>query len=670
MGIADIDITRRGPYEDGVGYGQVGPYERIDGVAHYAIDPTSPLNWNIVDIDSAARGDDGLVHFEGDITIVRPVDPARSKRVALVEVPNRGRRTAPSLFNRAPPVLEPTEHIHPGDGFLFANGWTVAWCGWQWDVPRSPARMGLTVPVLVDGMGNPIEGEVQLRIQLGERVACVALTDHHVGSLGGHDPLPAADLDDPSARLLVRDGIWGEPEEIPRSQWRFARQAEDIVVPDNTHLWLEKGFEPGRIYDLIYLSQPCRLAGAGLVAVRDFGSFLHSDRADNPCAGQLDQVHVTGQSQCGRFLRTFFHLGLNRTEDQTMAYDGALIHIAGGRRGEFNHRGAQPSVQPTPSFGHLFPFADQSQTDPRTGRRDGLIERAGHDLGLPLVIYTNTSSEYWRGDASLAHTSVVDGSDVEPPSNTRHYLFASTQHGPGLLPLMDESLYGARGGNWFNIIDYSPLMRAALSNLHAWAADGVEPPANAIPSSRDGTATTRQAALAAMATLVATALPSDEGLPVIYPLDLGPEAATGVGRYPAVRVGDPYPCLVSALDDDGNELAGIRLPEIMVPLATNTGWNPRHPQAGAQDEILEYLGSTVPFAVDEAHRADTDHRAPLATRYPNEADYLARIRTAAEELVAARYLLAIDIDTCEETAAARYRAVTNTVSTMSTSGMG
>ncbi|MGI9595562.1 MAG: alpha/beta hydrolase domain-containing protein [Acidimicrobiales bacterium] len=658
MSVERFEIKARAPYLDGRAFGDVGGYERIDAVAHYAVDPDRPENRGIVDLGLAERGEDGLVRFDGDLTVLRPMDAERGCRTALVEVPNRGRRTASSLYNRAPVVIEPTVEVDPGDGFLFRRGWTMAWCGWQWDVPRSPARMGLTAPVVLDSRGEVESAQVQLRLQLHQPARALDLTDHHVGLLGGHTPLPTADIDDPTARLVRRDLLWGEPEEIPRHKWRFARDDDGRPSPDATHIWLDDGFEPGPIYDLIYRSAPCRIPGAGLLAVRDFGAFLRSGADPNPCAGELDHLIVAGQSQCGRFLRTFLDVGLNRTEGGAAAYDGVLSHIAGGRRGEFNHRGGQPSVQPTPSFGHRFPFADDPQDDARTGRRAGLLDRQREVGAMPKIFYTNTSSEYWRGDASLAHSSVADGSDVDPPAETRHYLFSSTQHGPGILPLMSESIFGSRGGNNFNIVDYTPLMRAALVNLRSWIVDGIDPPPNAVPRIDDGTAVERAAVLHQVRAIPDFAAPTATGLSTIRPLDLGPGEAEGIGGFPAVPTGDPYPCIVAAVDDDGNERAGIPMPDIEVPVATHAGWNPRHRSTGADEQILEYIGSTVPFAVDATARtAAGDPRPSIAERYTDRDDYLARVRTAAEARLEARHIVEEDVETCVRIAAARYDAL-------------
>lgn len=645
MAVIGFDIARREPYEGGERFGEVGAYERIEGVAHYAVDPNSPRNAAVVDLEHAQRGSDGLVHFEGDVSILAPADAARASGTVLVEVPNRGNRTMVRLCNRAPVELEPTERIQPGDGFLFRHGWTIAFCGWQWDVPRSPARLGLAAPVAVEAGGRPLRGPVQLRLQLHADTERVALTDQHVGRVGEHTPLPVADVDDPDAVLWVRDGLHDPPVALDRSSWRFA---------GDSHVELDGGFRAGRIYDLVYTAGACPVVGAGLLAVRDLAAFVRDgDQAINPLAGRTRHVITAGQSQCGRFLRTLLHAGLDRDEvTGRPVFDGVLAHIAGGRRGEFNFRFAQPSVQPTPGFGHQFPFADAPQTDPRTGQTDGVLARTDPAV---KVMYTNTASEYWRGDASLAHSSVVDGSDVEPPANTRHYLFADAQHGPGMLPLMDRSIFGSRGGNAFDIVDYTPLFRAALTNLAAWVADGVEPPASAVPRWADGTATSREDALDRLAAIGGFARPDPSQLARLAPLDLGPQAGKGVGRYPPVEVGEPYPCFVSALDDDGNEVAGVRMPDVSVPVATHAGFNPRHPETGGTGQLLEYLGSTVPFPATGV--VPGDPRPPIAARYADWADYEARVRAAAERLVAERHLLADDVEVCIRIARKRFDAL-------------
>jgi len=131
MAAIGLEITSRRPLADGATFGDVGAYERIDGIMRFAVDPADPANRAIVDLDRAERGADGLVHFAADVCLLQPADPSRGNGRLLFEVANRGRRGGRNL-NRAPAPPEPTEEIDPGDGFLFRRGWTMAWCGWQW----------------------------------------------------------------------------------------------------------------------------------------------------------------------------------------------------------------------------------------------------------------------------------------------------------------------------------------------------------------------------------------------------------------------------------------------------------------------------------------------------------------------------------------------------------
>lgn len=495
--------------------------------------------------------------------------------------------------------------------------------------------------------------EMQLRIQPDVPTDVFELTDQHVGAVGNHIPIPPFQSDDLSARLMVRDYLWDEPEPIERSRWCFL--AADDSSPA-TQVNLEGGFEAGRIYDLFYTPSQCPVVGSGLLAFRDFGSFARYD-ANSPTHGVVTHTIAHGVSQCGRFLRTLMHLGLNIDEADRQVFDGVLPHVAGARCGEFNHRYGQPSVQPTPGFGHLFPFADEPQTDQQTGQTAGLLDNLRERKVLPKIMYTDTSSEYWRGDASLTHLSVVSGQDVEPPDEVRRYLFSSTQHGPGDLPFTNQSMFGSYGTNWFNVIDYRPLFRALLTHLKSWVMTGVEPPASAFPRLRDQTGTDRAEVLRSLRS-IPIGQPDQARLPVLFPLDLGPRSAHGIGDFPAQRVGEPYPCLVSAVDSEGNEIGGIPMPDVTVPIATHTGFNPRRSDSGGAGQILEYLGSSIPFPF--AVSAHKDPRKAVCERYLGREAYLNSLTEAARKLVSQKYLLEEDVETCVDIAAERFDAVAQT----------
>ena len=660
MAVTGLEIVRREPFAGGRRFGEAGAYERIDAVAHYAVDPRHPANASIVDLDRAERDRDGRVLFSGDATFLVPMDPGRANRALLFEVPNRGNRLAMRSFNMAPFDLMPTDEIPVGDGFLFDRGWCVAWCGWQWDVPHPSVRLGLRAPGVPLAARVPA-GRMQLRIQPDCAARAFSLTDHHVGSVGNHAPIAPLDPDEPEAVLFVREHLFDTPVRIARERWAFERGNESGSPSRPDRVALADGFEAGRIYDLVYTPAGCPVVGAGLLAVRDLAAWTRGS-ADSPAAGRVEHVIAKGVSQCGRFLRTFLHAGLNRDEEGNRVFDGVHVHVAGGRRGEFNHRYGQPSVQPTPSLGHRFPFADEPQTDPRSGRREGLLDRLRAGECLPKIVYTDTSAEYWRGDAGLTHCGLeagaTEGWDVEPPAEARRYLFAGTQHAPGVLPFTDRSMFGSRGANRFNAVDYRPLLRAALENLRAWIADGVEPPASVFPRASDGTAARRGEVLDMLAGVPGFALPRTDRLPSLAPMDLGEHAGRGVPALPARFVGEPYPSPVSAVDADGNETGGVRMPDVSVPVATHAGFNPRHREGGGEGQILEYLGSTVPLARTAAERAAAaDPRPSISERYADREAYLAEVREAAERLVKERYLLAGDVDLCIAIAGERYDVV-------------
>jgi hypothetical protein len=327
-----------------------------------------------------------------------------------------------------------------------------------------------------------------------------------------------------------------------------------------------------------------------------------------------------------------------------------MPHVAGARRGEFNQRFGQPSLNATCSVGSLFPFTDESEIDPVTGEREALLGRLASRGTLPKIVLTNTSAEYWRGDASLVHTDVEGTRDVSPGPETRVYLFAGSQHTPGTLPPPDaDPNTGSRGLHTFNVVDYAPLLRAALVNLDRWITEGVEPPPSAVPRLADGTAVPAESTRALFSRIPGVRFPDRVERP--RRLDFGPDLARGVLHELPPKIGAPFVTFVPSVDEDGNDLPGIRPVELAAPLATYTGWNPRHPDQGAPGDLMSMLGSTLPLAPTRAAREATgDPRPSIGERYASREAYLARVRESAEQLVAARYMLAEDVDAVVERA--------------------
>jgi len=216
-----------------------------------------------------------------------------------------------------------------------------------------------------------------------------------------HIPYAVVDPDDPANTMTVRDGVDQPRRVVPRPQWRFARRADDgQIVADPTRVYLEGGFEPGQIYDVVYRAQDPPVAGLGLAAIRDMISQLkYEDTSELSIpASALDHAIGWGVSQSGRLLRTFLYDGFNQDEAGRKAFDGVMAHVAGGGRGSFNVRFAQPSRDGHPFLNKLypsdiFPFTDVVQSDPATDMRDGLL--AGiQPTHMPKVFFTNSSYEY------------------------------------------------------------------------------------------------------------------------------------------------------------------------------------------------------------------------------------------------------------------------------------
>lgn len=648
MSVIFVEITRRELYVDGQAFGDTGPYERLDGILTMAVHPEHEANRAIVDLHLAPRDDQGRVPFQADFSLLMPQTPDRGNRRLLVDIVNRGRKRAVAMFNQAPAPADGSSDIPPGDGFLFRHGYSVVSIGWQWDVYRSNALLGLQPPY-ADLRGQPVHGQVVVEMRPNEVQSTRLLADRV------HQPYAVADLDEQEAMLLVREWKDAPPTMIPRQQWRFAKETAAGVEPSREHVYLAAGFQPGKMYQVVYTPNTAPVVGTGLLAVRDVAVWLRHAGALNPVAGGFERAYAYGISQTGRLLRHFVSLGLNVDEAGRPVYDGLLPHIAGGRRGEFNHRFAQPSQQHTPSFGHLFPFADNPCTDPLSGKTDGLLARLRALQAVPKILYTNSSAEYWRGDASLLHIDPAGKSNLEPAAESRLYLFASTQHVAGGLPQASgPGPDGSRGRYPYSVVDYRPLLRAALVNLDRWVSAGIEPPPSRHPRLNDGTAVPRHEVTTAFKSLPDMAPPDPERLWTVREVDLGPHAAEGIARQP-VPEGRAYACYVSAVDADGNETAGIRLPDLSVPVGTHTGWNPRAPETGAPEQIISMQGFSRFFVPTQAARqASGDPRPSLEERYASRDAYLEQVRAAVQKLINERYLLAEDIELVVAACAARY----------------
>lgn len=617
-----FDVQERSAVLDGKVFGKAGPYERVIGRARFAIDPNLPVNRQIADITLAPANKAGLVEFSADIYMLKPVDTKKGNGTVLYEVSNRGAKGMLAAFHRAG-SLDPRKPEDFGDAFLLEQGYTLLWLGWQFDMPENPGLVRLYPPV-VEG----VKGVVRAEFVSDQRVMSQSVADR------GHKPYPVLDPDDPNLKLTVRDLVEGPRQTVPRGDWHIERGASVV---------LKGGFDPGRLYELVYTSENPPVAGTGFAAVRDAISWLKygGKVAGAPSEDRYPRAIGFGISQSGRFLRTMLYYGFNRDENNRKVFDGMLSDVSGAGRGGFNMRFAQPSRDSNPFSNtltpvDLFPFNDLEQLDPETGMKDGLLTHALRKEFWPRIFYMNSSHEYYGRAASLIHINLDGKSDAKLPPTTRIYMFTGGQHGPAAFPPVSRGTRNLPSPN-----PYQWIFRALLVSMNDWIKDGKQPPPSRYPLIADGE-------LVALHSVNFPRIPGIE-LPGIihlaYPSNYGPEfRSKGIVTQDPPEIGKPYPVMVPQVDRDGIDIAGVRMPEIQVPLATYTGWNLRAKEIGAPQQLFTQAGSMIPFAKTKAERMQSgDPRLSIEERYTNKDDYLKKFEAAAQSLAHDGYLLSRDV---------------------------
>ncbi len=631
--VTHVEIASRTDVLDAKPFGESGPYERITGRVYFAVPVANILNQPIVDLANAVNLHDGEVEFSADFVAVRPKDATKGNGTLILENPNRGYSRILSLVDGGDEDLGHSA----GDAWLLRNGFTVVALGWQWDAP-GPTALRLYAPVAKDH-GKTITGLLRGDIMLPAKADEISLGHVIVGNIGGTE-YPVAQPDDTRNTLTVRDSREGKRSTIPRSQWQFAATVDGKLTPSSRSIHLNGGFEPGRIYEYVYVVSDPVVAGLGFAAVRDFASYVkHAPDSLTPAARVLGE----GISQNGRFLRDFLYQGFNADEDGRIALDGVLSHVAGAGRGSFNYRFAQPSRDAEPTSAiffptDIFPFTDQPEIDPLTGEKGGLLDRAKAEHVVPKIFFSHTSYEYWGRAASLIHTTADAKRDATIGPNVRIYHFTGLQHFTGPFP-------PARGeGHLFGQEPESPLpirffWRAMSAHMDAWVRTGTAPPPSTYPTIAAHTLVPLRKY--AFPHIPHVELPSEAN--TAYRLDYGPQWRQGILTLQPPHVGKPFPVLVPQVDADGNELGGIHLPEISVPLATYTGWNLRDPSIGAASQRVAMVGAYLPFPKNATERKQSgDPRKSIAERYPDREAYFLQFARAADELIQQRWILPED----------------------------
>ncbi len=627
-GVVRLRIEQRSVILNGQAFGAAGPYEKLAGKVDFAVDPALPQNRGIVDLALAPRNATGLVEFSADFYLIKPVDPARGNGRLFYEAGNRGSKRILSTFQGAADSPDPTSAAEFGNGALMRQGFSLLWMGWQWDVPEG--RMRMDIPIATDH-GQPITGWVRGNFIPGPNATTASVADR------GHLAYPVVDPSNPENRMIVRTLPTDPPQEIARDRWRFTGPGA---------VSLDRGFEAGRIYDVIYRARDPRVVGVGLSGARDLVSFFkHATAAEgNPLPG-VKLAIAWGVSQTGRYLRHFVYQGFNEDEQGAQVFDGVFDQVGGAGRGSFNHRFGQQSRDQLQHFNihypvDMFPFTDADEADAETGETDGLLERATKSGTVPKFFHVLTDSEYFNRAGSLTHTDVTGTRDIAPPSTSRIYMISSAPHIVGAFPPAPYADPNFVGRADLNTLVYTPVIRALFRALDRWVSEGVEPPPSRYPLISDGTLTAVEGS--GWPTIPGYVRPSAPM--TAYRLDFGPQWSKGIVTIEPPKIGRAFVGKVPAVDEAGNDRAGIRMPEIAVPLATHTGWNYRRPSIGAPDRLASEIGSYLPLPRTRADREKSgDSRKAIDERYASREDYLGRISLAAVALVDQGYLLAEDV---------------------------
>lgn len=583
---------RQVPLPEGLGLSAPEGFALERYEAEVMLDTRRRSNQGIAGLGDAAVGPHEAVTVTLQLQLLTPAE--RDVSTLLVEIVNRGQAAHVPFDGFAvtahqSSVLGPVPRALDGNALVLRERGGVLWCGWQWDLAGTdPRLLAATVPEVPPGVHHA-HPPVTASLTAAGPAGMLPL----FGLPGAASPYPVADLEDERAELrqITRDNDPGDL--VPRGHWGFTREPGDT---GGVSIWCSQGFVPERTYLVTYRSGRCPVAGAAMLGVRDVVAFLRSSghQVPPPLAAPPATVLGYGISQAGRFLRQFLYDNRNADENGNRVFDGLVVHAAGGLRDGLAGLHDQPSKAPAP--GRLPPGPIAS---------GGLLARVA-PAARPRVLFTHTATEYWRGDAALTHLDPAAGRDLPDSAHARHYLFAGLDHYGARRPPRHSATYPV------NDVDAGLLLRAAYWTLRRWASEGVEPPPSAVPRFSDNTAERRSVVLAQL------------------------RAATGRGEAIALEDGQP-PAMVAAIDAHHNEVAGIRLPEVAVPLATLTGWNPRTPHGPGPVTLAPLTGARFPLEAADPGRVPDVAAAQLTAR---------RCREVAEDLAARGVLLAEDVDEC------------------------
>jgi alpha/beta hydrolase family protein len=652
--VTEVKITSTSIAFGGYSWPDVGQYQRIVGTAKGEVDPTDRRNAVIVDIDLAPRNARGNVEYSFNFYILKPVNLANGNGRVMYEPPNRGGKTWTGLARVQGGGNDPATITDPNvlaRAFLMPRGYTMVWSGWEeLGDPAATLTASAVFPIAKNTDGSSITGPSYEYIVTGGTSFTLA-----------YKAASTADLATPKLthRVHLNDAAETFPAfgssacVAPKTCWKYNSETSISLV---SAAGVTVAFVNNDIYEFTYTAKDPSPKGLGFVAVRDWNSWLRNETRDesatptaNPLAGYIQKIYTEVVSQPGRLLNDFRHLGFNEDENGRQVFDGHMQWIAAGDGLNMNYRFSQSGRTERNRQHHLylegrFPFANVNSHDPITRQTDSRYRRCEQTNTCPLGVEIYSSNEYWVKAASLLHTDPSGSRDLPDSQYTRNYLISSHQHGSASFP-------PGRGNcqQLQNPLDSSPIQRALFIALDEWATNNRKPPDSRVPTFKDGT-------------LVPHLPQSGMGFPNIpgvtytglkttrYLFDYGLNFyETGIATVNPPVITPPYednpangpiyPSYIPKNDSDGNEIAGVRLPDVTVPVATYTGWALR---SGVwANDGCESSGQMIPFAPTAAARG-ADPRPAVQERYPDFEAYYTKVVKAIDDLVAQRLYLCED----------------------------
>jgi hypothetical protein len=653
------------------------PYEELTGRAFGELDPLNPQNALLTDIGIAPTSG-SKVQYIASFRIRKPKDGNPTSGLMWHDVPNRGGNVNLSAD-------------------LFAAGDLQLLSGWQGDnagATRLPANVDCKPPYVAPCAApvftnhyvkTPVLAGVTGKI-LGRIINRSGMDGQPLNVMGNPIPYFPVDVNSNAGaelKTILHETITGVVTEgavIPNSDWKycgggtFAAPLPVTALP--VRVCLKDGFDPAKLYQLVYPVKDPYMLGAGTAAFRDVQSFFRYEWQDdagtpNPVAGLVKWTIIRGSSQSGNFTRHFIHLGMNQDEAGRIVHEGAWPLIA-GRRVANNSRWGMPDGvlelyqmgSEGPQWWHKFP--DQA----RDLKPAGILDRCSHTKTCPKIVETFGGAEVFALKMTTSWVGTSAHNDIPLPKNVRRYYLPSSSHGGGSGQTTENpaSTFGnCPGNNWgratlrANPVPAGGMVNMARAALREWVMNDTPPPPSVWPLKRDKNLVEP--------TMKAMGFPKGiPGIPesifkpenFVFPVfdyDWGPEYDHSEASGNPTNVPPPIlhvvKTLVPRVNKDGNEIGGIPTVQNDAPLGTYLGWNiTAGPGAPSYDgrpfhagQVCNYTGGMVPFFKTKAQRkAAGDPRLSLEERYGTHAGYVAAVTKAAWNAFNKGYLLAADRD--------------------------